>query len=129
MNLQNLLLVFAGGGFGAACRFLVTALVTDRLGSAFPYGTLTVNVIGSYIIGLVTFYFSFVHNTAVPEHFRLLCVVGFLGGFTTFSSFSFDTLILAQNHSLSTAGINMLANLLLSAVAVTLGFLTAKAMG
>ena len=57
MNLGNILLVFLGGGLGAASRYVVTTIVGARFGSAFPYGTLTVNVIGSFIIGLLTFYF------------------------------------------------------------------------
>lgn len=89
------LLVFAGGGIGAALRYWVQGVVYQRAGSAFPYGTVAVNVAGCFIIGLLM--------VAMEERFlatpalRLFLTVGILGGFTTFSSFSFETLALFRD--------------------------------
>ena len=90
MQLTPVLLVAAGGALGAVCRYLSTSFVAARLGSNFPYGTLTVNVLGSFLIGLIT---AMACHNADP-HLMLLLVTGFLGGFTTFSTFSLDAVSL-----------------------------------
>ncbi len=126
MNIMHILLVFLGGGTGALCRYLTTAFISLKLGTAFPYGTLFVNTFGSFLIGFITFYFTFVHHSAVPEPFRLLTVIGFLGGFTTFSSFSLDTILLFQDHTPISAVTNILCNTLFSIGSAFLGVCAAK---
>ena len=114
--------VFLGGGLGAVCRYLATSLLAVRFGTAFPYGTLFVNVSGSFLMGVLMgllplFPFG---DKYLPENLRLLLGVGFLGGFTTFSSFSMETLNLLQEpHTLSA-----LANIFMS---VALGITAAWA--
>lgn len=127
MNLGNILLVFFGGGLGAASRYVVTTIVGARFGSAFPYGTLTVNVIGSFIIGLLTFYFL-TKNGGVPDNLRLLLVVGFLGGFTTFSSFALDTLNLGNSAEMGLVFLNIFSNVGATLLAVFIGMLAGKAI-
>lgn len=127
MNLGNILLVFLGGGLGATSRYVVTTIVGARFGSAFPYGTLTVNVIGSFIIGLLTFYFL-TKNGGVPDNLRLLLVVGFLGGFTTFSSFALDTLNLGNNAEMGLVFLNIFSNVGATLLAVFIGMLAGKAI-
>ena len=127
MNLGNILLVFLGGGLGAASRYVVTTIFGARFGSAFPYGTLTVNVIGSFIIGLLTFYFL-TKNGGVPDNLRLLLVVGFLGGFTTFSSFALDTLNLGNSAEMGLVFLNIFSNVGATLLAVFIGMLAGKAI-
>lgn len=122
----DLLIVFLGGGSGAVCRYLLTGIIGARLGTGFPYGTMAVNTAGSFLIGLITFYFAYGHNIAVPEPLRLLAVVGFLGGFTTFSSFALESLTLAQNQSVGTAAANVAGNVVFTLLAVAAGMLTAR---
>lgn len=117
------LLVFAGGGIGAALRYWVQGLVYQRTGSAFPYGTVAVNVAGCFAIGLLM--------VALEERFlaapalRLFLTVGILGGFTTFSSFSFETLALFRDGEAALA----LANVGLSVIACLCATWTGMKLG
>lgn len=125
MNITNLLLVFLGGGAGAAGRYVVTTLVGAKMESAFPYGTLTVNTVGSFVIGLLTFYFL-TKNGSVPENMRLLLVVGFLGGFTTFSSFALETLNLSNGPQMWLALVNVFGNVAATILAVFIGMVVGR---
>lgn len=80
---MNVVLVFIGGGLGAACRWLVASQMKSS--DSFPWGTLTVNLVGCFLIGLFSYYAIRGHNTLM-----MLGVIGFLGGFTTFSSYGFE---------------------------------------
>jgi CrcB protein len=84
-------LVFVGGGLGAALRHAVN-LVAARLGFAFPIGTLAVNVLGSFLMGVLVAYFAL--RTGIDQHVRPLLTTGLLGGFTTFSAFSLDAALM-----------------------------------
>lgn len=90
----HILLVAIGGATGSVARYLTGLAMTRLLGPAFPWGTITVNIVGSFAIGLLTELVA--RKLAAPMEMRLLLVVGFLGGFTTFSSFSLDTLALVE---------------------------------
>lgn len=105
--MTKLLLVFLGGGLGAVSRFLLTTALAGKLGN-FPLGTLAANFFGSLIMGLVVGILA-----GRYESIRLFVAVGFLGGFTTFSSFSAETLALIQNGQIFAA----LANVIVSVVA------------
>jgi CrcB protein len=91
------LIVFAGAGIGGALRHGVNMGATRLFGFGFPYGTLIVNIVGSFVMGLFAGYFGF--RAGIPQHFRLFLTTGLLGGFTTFSSFSLDTALLIERHA------------------------------
>jgi CrcB protein len=93
---MNYLIVFVGGGIGAALRHGVNVGCARLCGTAFPYGTLTVNVVGSVVMGLLAGYFAFRGEAA--QAWRLFLTTGILGGFTTFSSFSLDAALLWERH-------------------------------
>ncbi|MEI6056288.1 MAG: fluoride efflux transporter CrcB [Lentisphaerota bacterium] len=88
------LCIFLGGGAGSVCRYLVSALMGHISHTSFPPGTLTVNLIGSFIIGAL---FELFNRFVVPTELRLLLTTGFLGGFTTFSSFALDNTVLYES--------------------------------
>jgi CrcB protein len=88
------LIVFLGGGLGAALRHGVNILSVRLLGTAFPYGTLFINVGGSLVMGLIAGYFAF--RGGISQHWTLFLTTGVLGGYTTFSAFSLDVALLYE---------------------------------
>lgn len=125
--LLNPLLVFIGGGLGAVSRYLLTSFIGSHVGGNFPFGTFTANVLGSFCMGFAMFCFMS-RGVAVPEHIRLLLLVGFLGGFTTFSSFSMETVSLLQNQHIVSSIVNVAGNVCLGIGAVLAGMMAANAM-
>ena len=107
-----ILLVAIGGATGSVARYLTGLAMTRLLGPAFPWGTITVNIVGSFAIGILTELVA--RKFAAPMEMRLLLVVGFLGGFTTFSSFSLDTMALAERGAILAAFGYVVASVLLS---------------
>jgi CrcB protein len=95
------LIVFVGAGIGGAFRHAVNLAAVRLFGYGFPAGTLIVNVLGSFLIGLLAGYFAF--RTGVSQHFRLFLTTGILGGFTTFSTFSLDAALLIERHEYALA--------------------------
>ena len=91
------LIVFLGSGIGGALRHEVNVWAARLFGYGFPLGTLIVNVIGSFAMGLLAGYFAF--RPGLSQHVRLFLTTGILGGFTTFSAFSLDTALLIERHS------------------------------
>jgi CrcB protein len=124
---MRLLLVLAGGALGSSTRYLIALWMVARFGSSFPWGTLTVNVVGSFLIGVVATLAD--ELGAVSPDARVFLVIGVLGGFTTFSSFSLDTLRLAEGNELVRAVSNIAANLALGLVAVVAGVALVRAVG
>jgi CrcB protein len=96
MGINMIMAVAAGGAFGAVARYVVAGQVGHWLGTGFPWGTLAVNVIGSLIMGTLAELFALVWSPG-PE-MRALLIVGVLGGFTTFSSFSLDAILLIERN-------------------------------
>lgn len=113
--------VATGGALGAVARFGV-ALSFGR--TAFPWATLTVNVAGSLLIGFLGIWLSERFPLAVD--LRAFLLIGLLGGFTTFSTFSWETVALLENGTFIKAGLNMLANLCACVIAAMLGMLLAR---
>jgi fluoride exporter len=94
-------LVFLGAGIGGAMRHGVNVGATRLFGHGFPFGTLIVNVVGSFVMGLFAGYFAY--RSGIPQHMRLFLTTGILGGFTTFSTFSLDAALLIERHSYGAA--------------------------
>lgn len=114
------LLVGIGGFFGAGSRYLVSKFVESMTHSSFPFGTLSVNVIGSFFLTLLaTLYFRASIETS---ELQLILLTGFLGAFTTFSTFSNESLMLLYNGNLNNFFLNILANVVLCISASWIGF-------
>lgn len=113
--------VAAGGAIGASLRYMAAAITHAVMGKDFPYGTLVVNVLGSLIIGYLLVLLPDSDET-LPL-LRLLLITGILGGFTTYSAFSIETLQLIQDGHLTKAGLNVILTLLLCFLAVWAGFI------
>ncbi|MCB0162836.1 MAG: fluoride efflux transporter CrcB [Anaerolineae bacterium] len=113
-----------GGFLGANARFLVQQWAAARWGADFPYGTMIANVSGSFIIAL--FLTLITERFLVSPEFRLFVAVGFLGGFTTFSSFSFETFTLLRGSGWWAASLNFLGNTVLGMIGVILGVVVAQ---
>lgn len=112
------------GGLGCVARFWVSGWTHQLCGRSLPYGTLLVNIVGSFLLGLLLT--SGLRSTLLSPELRIGLSVGFLGGFTTFSSFSYETIRLLEEGSLWQAGANILLNLLLCLLAALFGLLIAK---
>lgn len=117
------LLVFVGGGLGAAARHGINRAGLALLGPGFPWWTLAVNVIGSFLIGLLAGLFGAMET---GHSLRLFLVTGVLGGFTTFSAFSLDALTLWERGAPMQAGLYVLASVVLSLLAAAVGLLLTR---
>ena len=95
------LIVFLGAGIGGALRHGVNVAAARLFGYQFPFGTLIVNVVGSFAMGLFAGFFAY--RAGIPQHMRLFLTTGILGGFTTFSAFSLDAALLIERHSFGLA--------------------------
>ena len=116
---MNYLIVFAGAGIGGALRHGVNVMAARLWGFDFPFGTVGINILGSLGIGLVIGYFA--HIGAAPQQVRLFLTTGMLGGFTTFSAFSFETVMLYQRGEWAAAATYVVASVGLSVGAVFAG--------
>jgi len=121
---MQILAIAAGGAIGAVMRFLVSNAVHQAAGRAFPYGTLTVNVVGSLLIGLL--YVMFHERMDVSTYWRALLMIGVMGAFTTFSTFSLETLELLEKGALLKAGLNIALNVGMCVLAAWIGVLIAR---
>ena len=120
----NILYIATGGAFGAVMRYLVSTGVHALLGRGFPYGTLTVNVGGSFMMGFL-FIFMIERSSLGPE-WRALILIGFLGAFTTFSTFSIETLNLVESGAIARAFTNILVNVITCILATWLGVILGR---
>lgn len=93
---RAVLAVLAGGGVGAVCRYVIGAFMLQRLGPGFPYGTLAINLCGCLLIGIIT-ELAVTRAVGLAPVVRVFLVAGVLGGFTTFSTFAYDTVMLAED--------------------------------
>ena len=122
--MRTVLVVAAGGACGALLRMWVAQGVYGLLGRGFPYGTLVVNVAGSVAMGVV--YVAFFERLDISPEWRAALVVGFLGAFTTFSTFSIDTLLLMQQGEHARAGMNVVLSVVLCIAGCWLGMVAAR---
>jgi CrcB protein len=120
--------VTLGSALGGVARYLCSGLVARLIGETFPWGTLTVNVAGSFLIGLIATVTGTDGRLLVPPEARQFMMTGLMGGFTTFSSFSLQTLTLAQYGEWLLAGANALGSLVLCVAGVWVGHVVAIAI-
>ena len=116
--MNNLLLIALGGALGAISRYGLAQLSINLFGKGFPFGTLIANFVGSFLMGLL---FSLIESEHLIPQARIALGVGFLGAFTTFSTFSLDTILLMQQGDWQKAIMNVALNLCLSLSAVFIG--------
>jgi CrcB protein len=113
------LIVFLGGGLGAALRHGVNLFAARFAGTGFPYGTLFINIAGSLAMGLIAEYFAL--KAGLPQRWRLFLTTGILGGFTTFSAFSLEAALLYERGQIAGAAIYVVASVLLAIGALFAG--------
>ena len=121
--------VAAGGALGSVARFWLASTMALATGSHFPWGTLLINIIGSFVISFFGMLTGTVPRFAVPYEARVFVTVGLCGGFTTFSSFSLQTLDLARTGHPGRAGLYVAVSVVACLAACAGGFLAAQALG
>ena len=119
MNLNILLAVAAGGALGAAGRYTVGVVLTRAMGPGFPWGTITVNVVGSILMGVLVALFALKAN--VGQTGQAFLMIGVLGGFTTFSSFSLDVVSLVERNAYGPAAAYIVGSVALSLLGIFAG--------
>lgn len=124
---MGFLYVFIGGGLGAALRHGINLLVGRTLGTAFPYSTLLINITGSAVMGLIAGYFAFKGDAS--QHWRLFLTTGILGGYTTFSAFSLDTVLLYERGEIALAALYVALSVVLSIVGLMIGLAIVRQAG
>ncbi len=125
--MNQLIVVALGGACGAVTRFLVSSGLYQWLGRDFPYGTLVVNVVGSFLIGLLT-EALILHRISIGMEYRAAILVGFIGAFTTFSTFSLETFYLLEQGNLTKAALNVVVSVVGCLFAVWLGLLCGRSL-
>ena len=123
-TMENYLFVFLGGGIGASARYWLSGAVYRFLPTDFPYGNLAVNILGSFLIGVLMA--SFEERFALNPSLRVFLAIGILGGFTTFSSFSYETMALLRDAEMLRATINVAISVLGCLLATYFGLLLGK---
>jgi CrcB protein len=121
--MMNALWIFVGGGLGSLARWGASGFIANAIGETFPWGTLLVNLSGSFVIGLFAAVTGPEGRWLASNSFRQFFMLGICGGYTTFSSFTLQTLTLAQDGQWFKAGLNCVLSLLLCLVGVWLGHL------
>jgi CrcB protein len=122
--LSRYLLVVVGGGTGALARYVAASAIMARFGGKFPMGTLVINVTGSFLIGFLMTILT--ERFKLDPNWRLFLVVGFLGGYTTFSSFEWETYSSVRDGGLWTGMLNVVLSLMFGYVAVALGSMMSR---
>lgn len=124
--MQSLFLVMAGGALGSGARYLAGRATLAAFGPNYPWGTLLVNLIGGFLMGVLVG--TLARLSVSAENWRLLLAVGVLGGFTTFSAFSLDVVTMMQRGDLLSAALYALASVAGSVLALFAGLALARAM-
>lgn len=123
---MNFVIVALGAIFGANLRYILSRLTARLVGPAFPYGTLLINVSGSFVVGWFMIWTT--ERVLIDPRWRLLIVIGFCGGFTTFSSYAFETMAYFEQGQWGLMAVNIVANNLLSLGAALAGMAVARVL-
>ncbi|MCP4151355.1 MAG: fluoride efflux transporter CrcB [bacterium] len=123
--IKELSIVGMGGFMGAILRYLVSGWAQTLSKSGFPFGTLAVNLIGSFVLGFVT---GLSRHVIISPEIRMLVGIGMLGAFTTFSTFSYETMMLLREGAFLNAFLNIGVSLLAGLILVYLGYITGRAV-
>jgi len=123
MNVKVILIIGCGGFVGAVSRYLVSGWVQTFFKHPFPYGTLAVNCIGSLLLGILA---GLTQKALLSPEWRLFLSIGLMGAFTTFSTFSYETMMLLRNQSYGEAFLNVSVSVVLGLVLVYAGYLTGQ---
>ena len=125
--MREVALIAAAGALGTVSRYVVSMAAIRYLGSHFPYGTLTVNLIGSFLLGMLAQ--IGLRSTIIPSAYVVPITAGFLGAFTTFSTFSYETThLVLDKGSWTLAAINIAANIILGSIGTVSGILVGRAI-
>jgi len=125
--MMSFLIVFIGAGIGGAIRHGVNLLAARLVGFSYPYGTLSINIVGSLLMGLCAAYFAF-RGEGASQPWRLFLTTGILGGFTTFSTFSLDVAVLWERGDVIGALLYVLGSVVLSILALFLALWLARSV-
>jgi len=123
-NLIRYFIVFIGAGFGGGLRYWLSSYVQKNFPPYFPFGTLAVNLLGSFILGLLIFGLD--DKELVSPYLKLFIGIGFCGGFTTFSTFSLESFNLIRDAEFLFASLNIIANVLLTILGVYIAYLITR---
>ena len=121
------LVVFLGAGIGGALRHGVNVGAAKLFGSGFPFGTLIINVAGSFAMGILAAYFAW--RPGIPQDIRLFLTTGVLGGFTTFSAFSLDAVLLMERHAYALAVVYVAGSVAAALLALVVGLALFRTAG
>ena len=116
---MSIIFIAIGGAAGSLCRYGMSNGIYLLLGRSFPYGTLAVNILGSFVMGIV--YILMIERASISEELRAGITIGLLGAFTTFSTFSIETINLIESGEILKAGLNILFSVTLCVVGCWLG--------
>ena len=123
---RDIIYIMVAGSLGVLGRYYMTSLAYRQLGEGFPFGTLIVNVVGSFLAGFVMQ--ASLSTDLIPRAWRLAVTFGFLGAFTTFSTFSYETLSYLEDGAWMLAGVNISANVFPAIIAAFLGVLLGRTL-
>jgi CrcB protein len=124
MNLTDVAAVVAGAGIGGGLRYAIGGWIAERWGASFPWGTFIVNISGAFLLGVVMA--LSVERSLIPPAWRLFLGVGILGGYTTFSTLSYESIALMQRGLVAQGALNMFGSAFAGLVAVLAGVLVGR---
>ncbi len=122
--MQNILLVAMGGAIGATARYLLSGFALRTLGPGMPWGTFSANILGSFLLGILVGWLAFKGDAGT--HWKMLLGTGMMGGFTTFSTFSLETVMMIERKAYSQAALYAFGSLALGVVAMFVGLMIAR---